>query len=192
MFTGIVEAIGVVRTRSAAAIEVETPGRWRSLKVGDSLAVNGTCLTVVQKRRRAVLFELLNETKKRSTLAKLALGERVNLERPCKAGGRLGGHVVLGHVDGVGRVRKILSRGREKSFLISTPGRLRRFLVEKGSIAVDGVSLTVGKISGPGFWVHCVPHTLRATCLGLLRLGSTVNLEADILLKMAGQALRRR
>jgi riboflavin synthase len=189
MFTGIIEAIGTVQSCGYAGksrtlvLELAIPKFSKSLKIGGSLAVNGVCLTVVKKKKTHVFFNVIRETVNRSTIGQMVKGDRINLERPVKAGGRLDGHIVLGHVDGVGTVKKIEKKGREKSFFIACPTKLKPYFFEKGSVAVDGVSLTIGKVKGAGFWVHCIPHTLKVTAMGRYEENTRVNIEADILAK---------
>ncbi len=188
MFTGIVEASGVVKgwkkePGRAPLLEIRTAVFSRGAKIGGSISVNGACLTVTKKKGASLFFNVIGETKSRTTLGKLRAGDRVCLERPLKWAGRIEGHFVQGHVDGVGRVRRVLKKGHEKSFLISFPIGLKRSLVEKGSVAVDGVSLTIGKTVKGAFWVHCIPHTLKATNFDAYRAGTKVNLEGDILIK---------
>jgi riboflavin synthase len=193
MFTGIVETLGVVkgwrrRARCAPLLEIRSAKIARGAKIGGSVSVNGACLTVTKKSDKSLFFNVIGETKARTTLGRLKAGDRVCLERPLRWPARLEGHFVQGHVDGVGQVRRVLSKRSEKSFLISYPRRLDPFFIEKGSVAVDGTSLTVGKVSSGAFWVHCIPHTLRLTNFGRYRAGSRVNLEADILLKSRRRA----
>src|SRR3989338_6676424 len=194
MFTGIIEAVGRLRAcktgKKETLLRIDTP--YSGLKKGASLAVNGVCLTVAGRSQKRYSFNLLNETKKRSNLNQLRPGSFVNLERPLKASGRLEGHFVLGHVDGVGKVIQVVQKGREKSFLVAYPKSLRPFMFEKGSVGIDGVSLTLGKIAPKGFWIHCIPHTLKATVLQYYRPGTPVNLEADILLKLAIKILKEK
>lgn len=191
MFTGIVEKTGVVtnwtrgRSKRSTILGVSAPALAKGLRVGSSLAVNGACLTVISKRRGRLFFHLLEETKKRTNLGDLLVGEYVNLERPLKASGRLEGHFVLGHIDGVGRVRRLKPAGEETSALIGFPSALTPYFLEKGSIAANGVSLTIGKVLRGAFWVHLIPHTLSGTNLGALAVGKKVNLETDILMKLA-------
>ena len=189
MFTGIVEGTGQAAqlrrsALGAAKLEVRVPRAMASLKKGSSLAVNGVCLTVTGRGRNGFAFDLAPETLKRSALGRLKTGERVNLERALKAGARLEGHLVQGHVDGVGSILEIKVRGKNRSFRVAYPKALARYWVEKGSAALDGVSLTLGKVDGRAFWVHCIPHTLRTTTLGEWKRGQKVNLEADILAKL--------
>ena len=150
-------------------------------KVGDSIAVNGACLTVVKVESSALTFDVVRETVERTTIGRLRPGSSVNLERPMKAGDRFGGHMVLGHVDGIGVIREIRKAGTETVFRFEAPPDIMRFVVEKGSIAVDGISLTIADL-GPGwFAVAVIPHTLASTTLGEASVGGSVNLETDII-----------
>jgi riboflavin synthase len=189
MFTGIVEGTGTVTALAAAAdgsgarLQVEAPWLAGQLDPGESVAVNGCCLTVAEATAAGFAADLVAETLRRTALGGLAAGTRVNLERPVAVGGRLGGHLVQGHVDGVAKVldRKPVGEGEEVR--IELPSALERYVVEKGSIAVDGVSLTVAGI-GPGWLtVALVPHTLEVTTLGDRRPGDPVQLEVDVLAK---------
>ena len=192
MFTGIIEAKGSVlnfskrkNKQTVSVLEIAVPAFiLKGLKIGSSVAVNGVCLTVVKKGMRKISFDVVNETKNRTNLGELNLKDNVNLERPMKLNARGHGHFVLGHVDGVGRVQKIVLKGRQKSFLISFPKDLRKWISEKGSVALDGISLTVGKVSSNTFWAHLIPHTLKHTTTGQYCLGTRVNLEVDILAKL--------
>ena len=191
MFTGIVEATGYVKFcrflpgRRSLALGIRAPKVSKSLKIGGSLSVNGVCLTVIKKLGTCFFFDVVRETLRRSTLARFKIGEKVNLERPMKLSGRLEGHVVLGHVDSVGSVMSVTKKGKEKDFLISFPAALKSYILEKGSIAVDGVSLTLGKIMDNCFWVHGIPHTLKSTNFDSFKKDVKVNLEADVLTKLA-------
>jgi riboflavin synthase len=194
MFTGIVERVGTVVTVDDAGglcrltIEVgDDP-----IAVGDSVAVNGVCLTAVAVGQGRVAVEAVPETLERSNLGRLAAGDPVDLERPVPAGGRLDGHVVQGHVDGVGTVRSITAEGDSRRVWIDAPPRLHRYFVEKGSVAVDGVSLTVSGVDGGGFEVVLIPHTLGGTVFGTRRPGDAVNLEVDILAKYVERLLEER
>ncbi len=198
MFTGIVEKIGVVRElkknskrRTRTLVLDVRGGLSRTLGIGGSVAVNGACLTLVRKKAGTLSFELVAETLRRTTLRDLKPGDRVHLELPLKGNSRLDGHFVLGHVDGVGEVLRVKRSDGEMSLLVSPPKPLRPFFLEKGSIAVDGVSLTVGRVSARSFWLHLIPHTLKKTCFGGLKAGDRVNLEADILVKLLSKMFRR-
>lgn len=185
MFTGIVEAIGVLhRTRSRGRLKMEVPRAFRTLGLGASVCVSGVCVTVAQRRGKFLFFDLSRETQRKTTLGELKEQSRVNLERPLRWQGRVAGHFVLGHVDGVARIREAVRRPRDRSYRIAFPRHLKRFIFEKGSVAVDGVSLTIGKVLGNSFWVHGVPHTLRSTNLQDYRPGTRVNIETDLLAKI--------
>jgi riboflavin synthase len=189
MFTGIVEGTGTVvaLTRSGsgdgARLEVDAPWPPGELAVGDSVAVDGCCLTVVARTPGGFAADLVAETLRRTALGRLATGARVNLERPLALGGRLGGHLVQGHVDGVGRVLERRPVGESTEVRVELPEDLARYVVEKGSIAVDGVSLTVTAAGPDWFTVALVPHTLAATTLGERGPGDPVHLEVDVVAK---------
>jgi riboflavin synthase len=154
--------------------------------------VNGACLTVTDRHGTRFALDVSPETLRRTTLGSFRPGMRVNLERAVRVGDRLGGHIVQGHVDGVGRLEAIRPTGDWVTYRFSTPRALAPYLVEKGSIAIDGVSLTVFACRGPSFTVALIPHTLAATTLGALRVGDRVNVEADVLLKHIASMLRGR
>jgi len=189
MFTGIIEGTGTVAALATAAdgsgarLEVEAPWLAGRLAVGESVAVNGCCVTVAAATAAGFAADLVAETLRRTALGGLAAGAVVNLERPMALGGRLGGHLVQGHVDGVAKVldRTPVGDGQEVRFEL--PPELERYVVEKGSVAVDGVSLTVAGV-GPGwFAVALVPHTLEVTTLGRRRPGDLIQLEVDVVAK---------
>jgi len=189
MFTGIVEGTGTVAALAAAAdasgarLEVEAPWLAGQLALGESVAVNGCCVTVAEPATAGFAADLVAETLRRTALGGLRAGARVNLERPVPLGGRLGGHLVQGHVDGIAKVLDRTPVGAGEEFRIELPSDLERYVVEKGSIAVDGVSLTVAGV-GPGwFEVALVPHTLEVTTLGERRPGDPVQLEVDVVAK---------
>jgi riboflavin synthase len=189
MFTGIVEGTGTVAALAAASdgsgarLQVEAPWLDGELRLGESVAVNGCCVTVAEVTAAGFAADLVKETLRRTALGGLAAGARVNLERPLALGGRLGGHLVQGHVDGVARVLERTQLGEGEEVRIELPENLERYVVEKGSIAVDGVSLTVAGV-GPGwFVVALVPHTLKVTTLGDRRPGDLVQLEVDLVAK---------
>lgn len=188
MFTGIVEDTGVVKsvekkdkesTLTISAGHMDLSGA----ALGDSIAVNGACLTVTTLEGGEFTVDASHETLSRTTLGTLAPGARVNLERALRAGGRLGGHIVNGHVDGVGRVVSKTKSGGSYVFRFSLPEELARYVVEKGSVAVDGVSLTVNSSEGNEFTVNIIPFTLAETTFGGLEAGSLVNIECDIIAK---------
>ncbi len=196
MFSGIIQATARLEARTprgaGARLTLATPRPLSRLAVGESIAVNGACLTVAARNGRRFTVDVSPETLRRTTLGRLPLGTRVNLERALRLGDRIGGHIVQGHVDAVGRLEAIRPEGEWVLYRFSAPAALAPYLVEKGSIAVDGVSLTVFRCRRGGFSVALVPHTLRATTLGERRPGDRVNLEADILLKHIAALVRSR
>jgi riboflavin synthase len=178
-----VAALAAADDASGARLEVEAPFLAGDLRPGESVAVNGCCLTVAQATAAGFAADLVAETLRRTALGGLAAGDLVNLERPMALGGRLGGHLVQGHVDGVARVLDRTAAGDGQEVRIELPAELERYVVEKGSVAVDGVSLTVAGV-GPGwFAVALVPHTLEVTTLGRRRPGDPVQLEVDVVAK---------
>jgi riboflavin synthase len=193
MFTGIVERVGTVIAVDDAGglrrLTIEVGEAGEAVEVGDSIAVNGVCLTAVAADAGRLAVEAVPETLDRSNLGRLTAGDPVDLERPVPAGGRLDGHVVQGHVDGVGTVRSITAEGGSHRVWVDAPGRLHRYFVEKGSVAVDGVSLTVSAVDADGFEVVLIPHTMAATVFGVRRTGDAVNLEVDILAKYVERLL---
>ena len=196
LFTGIIQATGRIERRgpsgSGARLVVATRRPLPRLALGESIAVNGACLTVTARRDRRFTVDVSPETLRRTTLGDLPPGRRVNLERALRMGDRMGGHLVQGHVDGVGRLETIRRDGEWLLYRFRAPRILVPYLVEKGSIAVDGVSLTVFACRGPSFTVALIPHTLAETTLGDRRAGDRVNLEADVLLKQIERMLRAR
>lgn len=192
MFTGLVESIGRVRSLDrrgdAARLTLETP-LAAGLSLGESLAVNGCCLTVTSTDGDSACFDLLGETLARTNLGGLAQGARVNLERALRADGRFGGHFVQGHIDTTTEVISAETKGADLNLIIALPEAGARYLIEKGSIAVNGVSLTVASLGEDRFGLWIIPHTLQETNLGDLRAGSPVNLEYDMLAKYAERQL---
>ena len=186
MFTGLIEDLG-----SVSSLELDDEGaRVRiatrlaaELGEGDSIAVNGVCLTATEVRADGFTAEVMSETLRRSSLSALRSGAAVNLELPLRAGDRLGGHVVQGHVDGTGTVTAILADGIARVLEVEVEPRLTRYLVEKGSVALDGVSLTVSAIGEQGFAVSLIPETLQRTRLSDVEVGAEVNVEVDVLAK---------
>ena len=198
MFTGIVRGIGklqsVARTASGARLRVDVGRLAEGLAVGDSLAISGACLTVAELSGVVVTFDVVEETLRRTTLGDIRGGDKVNLEASVRAGEPLGGHFVTGHVDGVAtcRSRRAVGEGAEVVFEVpETEDALLGDVVEKGSVAVDGVSLTVAKLDRSGFTVALVPHTLRQTTLGSLKPGARVNVETDLLVKAVRRVISR-
>ena len=188
MFTGLVEARGsvveLIDEPPARRLEVEVGSEWVvDSAIGDSVAINGCCLTVVSIGASTLSFEAGAETLARTNLGDLSGGDPVNLERPLAAGGRLGGHFVQGHIDGTAEVMEVTSDGDWVTMWFQVPGSLAMGLVPKGSVAVDGVSLTVVEVVSDRFSVALIPHTLEVTTLGIRQAGSRVNIETDILAK---------
>jgi riboflavin synthase len=182
MFTGLVAGKGVVRALADGRLEVETP-LAAELGPGDSIAVNGVCLTAVVRSSGSFAADVMAETLRRTSLEPLSRGDEVNLELPLRAGDRLGGHVMQGHVDGTGTVSSVNEEGTSRVVRIEAPAELLRYVVQKGSIAVDGVSLTVSGVDDKAFEVSLIPETLERTTLGAAAPGRTVNLEVDVLAK---------
>jgi riboflavin synthase len=180
VFTGLVREVGKVVSFEDGRLRIESS---ITAAIGDSVSVAGCCLTVVDGDRRTFAFDTVPETLARTTLGRLEPGAGVNLEPALRAGEPLGGHYVQGHVDGVGRVRSIEVEGEGRRVWFDAPPELLRYSVEKGSIAVDGVSLTIAEVDDEGFAVALVPHTLELTTLGSAVAGDEVNLEADVLAK---------
>jgi riboflavin synthase len=192
MFTGIVEERGQVASLDGTRLAVRSRIAARDAAIGDSIAVNGTCLTVVQIADGIVSFDLSGETRSRTALSRLSPGDPVNLERPATLVTRLGGHLVQGHVDGLGEVASVRSEpGGGARLAVRLPSELLGFVVEKGSIAIDGVSLTVASMRGDEVRIALIPHTLSATTLGDRRAGDPVNVEVDVVAKYVARHLER-
>jgi riboflavin synthase len=184
MFTGIIEEIGIVRnikkgTKSASLI-VECRKIFDDLKLGDSVSTNGVCLTVTNISNSSFSADVMNETLSKSSLGSLNIGSRVNLERAMLANGRFGGHIVSGHIDGTGKITSIKKDDIATWYTIITSPEVMHYIVEKGSIAIDGISLTVAKVTHDSFSVSIIPHTAGETTLSEKNIGSLVNLENDI------------
>ena len=193
MFTGLVADLGTVaraeRADGGVRITIETE-LAAELGEGDSVAVNGVCLTATEVGDGSFAADVMNETLARSSLARIEAGSPVNLELPLRATDRLGGHVVQGHVDGLGTITSACDDGFARRVEIAAPRELLRYVVHKGSIAVDGVSLTVAELDSESFTVSLIPETLQRTNLGTLVPGSTVNLEVDVLAKYVERLVR--
>ncbi|MFC8293660.1 riboflavin synthase [Streptomyces sp. NPDC057242] len=193
MFTGIVEELGEVvaveRLEDASRFRLRGPLVTEAARHGDSIAVNGVCLTVVEHGDGEFTADVMAETLKRSSLGALGVGSRVNLERPMAVGGRLGGHIVQGHVDGTGTVLDRTPSEHWELVRIGLPAHLARYVVEKGSITVDGVSLTVVEVGDEWFTVSLIPTTLDLTTLGIKKSGDPVNLEVDVIAKYVERLL---
>jgi riboflavin synthase len=188
MFTGIIEGLGnIVRfdkktsNRSAAKMKIDLGKIAKGLKVGDSVAINGVCLTAITISKGITEFEMVGETIKKTNLGSLERGDKVNIERSLKVGERLEGHFVLGHVDGVGIISKIEKQSNQVQILIKIPKELSKHIIKKGSVTVDGISLTVVDVLKDQFSVSIIPHTMKITNLNYKKAGDKVNIETDIL-----------
>ncbi|HEX7274947.1 MAG TPA: riboflavin synthase [Nitrososphaeraceae archaeon] len=200
MFTGIVEGTGIVksiskiRTAKRAAdkrIEIDIGKLSRGLREGDSVSVNGTCLTATSILRNSAFFEVVKETTKRTSLGLLKEGDKVNLERSLRINDRIEGHIVLGHVDGIGKIKDIVKIPSETKIWINVNKQIASLLVSKGSIAVDGISFTIVDVSNAAFSIALVPHTLAVTTFKNKKKGDKVNIEVDILSKYVAKLLPR-
>ena len=188
MFTGIVEGIGTVnkiskitKNRSAIEMTIDLGKQVKGLKIGQSVALNGVCLTATKISKSKCIFEMIEETTKKTDLGNLKVGGVVNIERSLKAGDRLEGHFVLGHVDGVGKIKKIVKKPKEVQVYFEVPKSLAKYVVKKGSIAIDGISLTVVDIKKTLASVSLIPHTIQITNFHTKKVGDKVNIETDIL-----------
>jgi riboflavin synthase len=195
VFTGLIREVGTVVSReggpAGVRLTIEAPSTAADAEVGDSIAIDGVCLTVVEAVGDTLAFDAVPETLARTSLETLDHGSRVNLEPALRAGEPLGGHYVQGHVDGAGSVRSVEPEGEGKRIWVDASPELLRYVVEKGSIAVLGVSLTVAAVDADGFAVALIPHTLGATTLGALEPEDRVNLETDVLAKYVEKLLPR-
>ncbi|WP_455243230.1 riboflavin synthase [Petrachloros mirabilis] len=196
MFCGIVEEMGAVtsmeKTLAGTRMTILAATVMGDLKIGDSISVNGTCLTVVTRGQRDFAVEVSPETLSVTTLGHLTAGAPVNLERAMKLNERIGGHLVAGHVDGVGTIRGRRQEGNAIFFSIEAPSEILRYCVVKGSITVDGISLTINDVSDHAFSVAIIPHTAKVTTLGLKQVNDTVNLESDLIGKYVERLLQER
>lgn len=196
MFTGIVEEMGAVtvmeKTLAGTRMTILAATVMGDLKIGDSVSVNGICLTVVSKGERDFSVDVSPETLSVTTLGQFAAGTPVNLERPMRLNERIGGHLVAGHVDGVGIIRSRQQEGNAIFFTIEAPPEILRYCVLKGSITVDGISLTINDVTQHGFTVTIIPHTAKVTTLGLKQVNDSVNLEADLIGKYVERLLQER
>ena len=189
MFTGIVEEKGTVQKISQNQICIKAKKVLEGTRIGDSIAVNGVCLTVTNLAKDGFYADVMPETFSRSNLGELTAGSQVNLERAMAADGRFGGHIVSGHIDGTGKITKIQNDGNAVRFWIAADIKILRLIIEKGSITVDGISLTVVSVDDSNFSISIIPHTLAETILGTKRVGDTVNLENDIIGKYVERLL---
>lgn len=195
MFTGIIiemgEVLSIMKKGEGGSISVKSERIYSDATIGDSISVNGVCLTVVEKRDKALYFDMSHETMRSTNLGSLKRGERVNLEPALRPDGRLGGHFVTGHVDGIGTIRSKERHGDSFKVVISAGEDITGLLVEKGSVAVDGISLTVVDVLPGEFSVVIIPHTAMVTTIGFKGVGETVNLEADIIGKYVAKFLKK-
>lgn len=187
MFTGIVEEIGVVaainKTRTGTRLKIKAQTIGVDAKLGDSIAINGVCLSVADIRQSIMTFDVIQETLRRTTLGVLKIGDTLNLERSLRMDSRIGGHFVTGHIDYRGRVERIIKDSGGAGFKVSLPLEFSNLVAEKGSVALDGVSLTVAEVERESFTVYLIPHTLRVTTLGKKQKGDILNVETDLLAK---------
>lgn len=195
MFTGLVVALGNIvsleKRGKGARLFLEAAAISREAGLGDSIAINGTCLTVVEIRGTTLAFDISDETLRSSNLGELKVGDRVNLEPALRLSDRLGGHFVTGHIDGPGRIRSKGLEGEVYKIVIETAPWIAEYLVEKGSVAVDGISLTVVDVMRDGFSLVIIPHTAQLTTLGFKGPGDRVNVEVDILGKYVAKYLKK-
>ena len=193
MFTGIIETVGTVtavsNTDLGRRLTVACPSIMDGVKVGDSIAVNGTCLTATEINADGFVTEAIAETLEKTSTGALVAGGRVNLERPMQANGRFDGHIVQGHVDGTAEIQRIDPEGDGVRITISLPDHLSRYLVAKGSVTVDGISLTIADLDDQSFQIALIPHTLSETVMGVRKPGDTVNLEVDVIAKYVERLL---
>ncbi len=193
MFTGIIEEIGVLTNirilTDSAELSIQAEKVLEETKLGDSIAVNGVCLTVIRLGFQEFTVDIMAETLAKTGLAQLKPGSKVNLERALQLSSRLGGHLVSGHVDGIGIIKRITVQGIASVYEISMPSSLSPFILPKGSIAIDGISLTVIQVSKDFFSVSLIPHTFTHTTLGMKKVGETVNLETDMIGKYVASLL---
>ncbi|MFQ5680566.1 MAG: riboflavin synthase [Candidatus Omnitrophota bacterium] len=185
MFTGIIKELGIVknvgRRGNLTLLEVKSKAALNGVGVGDSVAVNGACLTVVKKDSDSMAFDVMPETMRLTNLGKLRIGQRVNLEPALKVGDSLSGHFVLGHIDGQALIRRKAFTGNNLCYGIDIPSGLGKYIVNKGSVAVDGISLTVAEVRGRQFSAYIIPRTLTNTTLNYKNIGAAVNIEIDVL-----------
>lgn len=193
MFTGLIAELGTAERLAEGSTSCQLTVRAQKIlpgvKIGDSIAVNGVCLTVVHLQGNRFTADVMPETVRRTTLRQLQPGDRVNLEKALRPTDGLDGHIVQGHVEGVGTIREISPEGNALAYRIETPKELLRYIVEKGSVAIDGISLTVTETDDTGFSVSLIPHTAKMTTLGYKSVGDSVNLETDILARYVEKML---
>ena len=189
MFTGLIEEIGVVRGLSRSykslKLSINKPFSFNDVSIGESVSLNGACLTIAKLDKELITFDVIEESLGRTNLGDLKKGDKVNLERAIKIGQRMGGHFVTGHIDYKAQIKRVDINKDNAKLEITLPQEYKRYVVPKGSISVDGVSLTVGEAFSDRFLVYLIPHTLEGTTLGLRRKGDIVNIEVDMLPKYA-------
>lgn len=190
MFTGIIEEMGIVKSIKNSAITIEADKIFDDLKLGDSVAVNGTCLTISSFSNKIFKADITSETLSRTNLGDLKSGFKVNLERALTLSKRLGGHIVSGHIDGVGIIKNISKNDRDIILKIEVPANLMKYIIEKGSVAVDGISLTVAEVNKNIFSIAIIPHTFNETILYYKKEGDKVNIENDIIGKYVEKLLQ--
>ncbi len=194
MFTGIIEEIGVIRSirknTHSAVIRIGADRILSDIHLGDSIAVNGICLTVTEFGKDYFCADMMHETMNRTSFAKIAIGSRINLERSMAANSRFGGHIVSGHIDGIGKIIEITKDDNATWFRIEADKKILRYIVEKGSIAIDGISLTVARVSDTDFSVSVIPHTKENTNLSERKIGDSLNLENDCIGKYVEKLLQ--
>lgn len=196
MFTGLIEEIGKVvqirREGQKTALTIQADRVLADAKQGDSIAINGVCLTAAELTKNTFRADVMQETLARSSLGALQIGSPVNLERAMAAGGRFAGHIVTGHIDGLGHIRSIRNDGSAIWYEIAAEEKLLRYIVEKGSVALDGISLTVARVEKDRFFVSTIPHTRENTILPTKRVGSPINIECDVIGKYVERLLAQR
>ena len=189
MFTGIIQELGKVkelkRQKGIPRLSIASIELSKDANIGDSISVNGVCLTVVSSKKDELAFDVMDETLAKTNLGRLRRGDAVNLEPPLKLGDRLNGHILSGHIDGTGVIKSVVNRSNACEIRIGFPIRLKKYIVPKGSVALDGVSLTVAEVGQDWFLAHIIPHTLSSTRLGCVKVGDAVNMESDLMAKYA-------
>lgn len=187
MFTGIVETLGIVKAienkENLIILKIDATTLASQIKLGDSVAINGVCLTATARKGQVISFDLMKETIEKTSLKQVGVGSKVNLELALRADSRFGGHFVSGHVDELGIIKKIEKAKNWVSFTVSISTQNKKYIVPKGSVTLDGISLTVGQLGKNDFQVYLIPYTLKVTNLGTKKAGDTLNIETDILAK---------
>lgn len=181
MFTGIVEEVGTISKIKSASLVIKADKVLEGTRLGDSIAVNGVCLTVVNIGNNEFEADVMPETKRCSNLSDVKPGDKVNLERAMAANGRFGGHIVSGHIDGEGSILEIKEEGNAFWYAVSAKEEILKYVIRKGSVTIDGISLTVAKVEDDGFYVSIIPHTRKETSLSCKKIGDRVNIECDMI-----------